>query len=269
VLTLIVALVAVVATAVTAFPGGGHQSDLAPREFDTTGPETAIPVPDVTDQQLAGLPEATTFTTFGASAPVDDAEEVDDTVIHNDTVVPVFTAPGGTAFARLPATQIASPTWLPVVAELPGWVAVLLPSRPNGVTGWLSTSRLTFARTGYRIRIHHTAMTLELFHDGRSVGTWPVSIGRAEAPTPLGRTFLLASLHDPAQTFSATILPLGAHSTTMDSFGGGPGTVAIHTWPDDSVIGTATSHGCVRVPAEAMRALDQVPLGSIVTITNT
>ena len=48
VLALIVALVAVVATAVTVFPGGGRQSDLAPREFDTTGPETAIPVPDVT-----------------------------------------------------------------------------------------------------------------------------------------------------------------------------------------------------------------------------
>ena len=50
-------------------------------------------------------------------------------------------------------------------------------------------------------------------------------------------------------------------------YGGGPGTVALHGWPDPAVFGHPVSHGCVRVPAAALRALARIPLGSAVTIT--
>jgi lipoprotein-anchoring transpeptidase ErfK/SrfK len=62
------------------------------------------------------------------------------------------------------------------------------------------------------------------------------------------------------------ILPLGTHSDTLDTYGGGPGTVALHTWPDASVFGTAASHGCIRVPPDALDQLTQVPLGTLVLI---
>ncbi|MCP9981085.1 L,D-transpeptidase [Actinomadura madurae] len=69
------------------------------------------------------------------------------------------------------------------------------------------------------------------------------------------------------KTPSPTVLPLGTHSATLDTFGGGPGTVALHGWPDASVFGKAITHGCVRVPADALKALSRVPLGSLVLIT--
>jgi lipoprotein-anchoring transpeptidase ErfK/SrfK len=53
----------------------------------------------------------------------------------------------------------------------------------------------------------------------------------------------------------------------LDSFGGGPGTVAIHTWPTADTFGTPSSHGCIRVPGPALRALRNVPLGTLVIIT--
>jgi lipoprotein-anchoring transpeptidase ErfK/SrfK len=65
------------------------------------------------------------------------------------------------------------------------------------------------------------------------------------------------------------ILPLGAHSPTLDSFGGGPGTVAIHTWPTPDVFGAATSDGCVRVPKDALDQITDVPLGTLVMIDET
>jgi lipoprotein-anchoring transpeptidase ErfK/SrfK len=68
-------------------------------------------------------------------------------------------------------------------------------------------------------------------------------------------------------TYSPLILPLGLHSNTLDTFGGGPGTVGLHGWPDPAVFGHAVSHGCVRVPADALRVLSRVPLGSPVMIT--
>ena len=81
-----------------------------------------------------------------------------------------------------------------------------------------------------------------------------------------GLVFLLGSVIDDNQSYSPIILPLGSHSDTLDSYGGGPGTVALHGWPDESVFGTAASHGCIRVPAEALDLLTQVPLGTLVIV---
>ena len=86
-------------------------------------------------------------------------------------------------------------------------------------------------------------------------------------PTPIGRTFLLALLAPPHPTYSPLILPLGFHSNTLDTYGGGPGTVGVHGWPDPSVFGRAVSHGCVRVPAAVLHVLSEVPIGSLVLIT--
>ena len=82
----------------------------------------------------------------------------------------------------------------------------------------------------------------------------------------MGRTFLLGSIVDDDQSYSPLILPLGSHSDTLDTYGGGPGTVALHGWPDASVFGKAISHGCVRVPADALEQLRLVPLGTLVII---
>jgi lipoprotein-anchoring transpeptidase ErfK/SrfK len=92
-------------------------------------------------------------------------------------------------------------------------------------------------------------------------------VGAPGTPTPTGRTFLLALLAPPSPTYSPLILPLGTHSSALSTFGGGPGTVGLHGWPDPSVFGHAISNGCVRVPATALRVLSKIPLGTLVLIT--
>jgi lipoprotein-anchoring transpeptidase ErfK/SrfK len=91
-------------------------------------------------------------------------------------------------------------------------------------------------------------------------------VGARKTPTPPGRTFLLGSIVDPKRSASPVVLPLGAHSPTLDTFGGGPGTVAIHGWPRPDVFGAAVSAGCVRVPQTALDRLERVPLGTLVLI---
>ncbi|MDZ5621510.1 L,D-transpeptidase family protein [Nocardioides sp. HM23] len=186
-------------------------------------------------------------------------------VVHPKRTLPVYAEPDGRPFAKVTPNQMGE-TWLPVIDRRPGWVQVLLPSRPNGSTGWLKTSSVEQARTPYLIRVHVGSRELELFSDGELLGHWPVAVGTAETPTPTGRTFLLGSIVDAEQSYSPVILPLGSHSDTLDSYGGGPGTVAIHGWPDDSVFGNAVSHGCIRVPDDALEQLTQVPLGTLVLI---
>jgi lipoprotein-anchoring transpeptidase ErfK/SrfK len=215
------------------------------------------------------LPQATTFVTL-KGIPTDTAEAADGTVAHPNTSLPVSATAGGPPVAVLPDKQLGGPTWVPVVETKPGWQRVLLPSRPNGAVGWIPTAggKVQTAHSPYVVKVDTAARRLSLMKNGRTLGTWTVAVGAPKTPTPAGRTFIFASLAPAKATYSPLILPVGAHSESLDTFGGGPGTVAFHGWPQKSVFGQAVTHGCVRVPADALRQLSKVPLGTPVSITN-
>jgi lipoprotein-anchoring transpeptidase ErfK/SrfK len=126
----------------------------------------------------------------------------------------------------------------------------------------------TVARSPYTIKVDLSERRLTLAKSGRTAGQWKVAVGDAKTPTPTGRTFLLALMKPAKPTYSPLIMPVGAHSATLDTFGGGPGTVAFHGWTDKSVFGKAVTHGCVRVPAAALTQLSTVALGTPVLITD-
>jgi lipoprotein-anchoring transpeptidase ErfK/SrfK len=256
------AIAALVAGCGTAMMSGAPHAAATPRPV--------LPV-RVSPAQAAGLPLATTSGTT-PSAPRDPAPFTAETgiVLHPTAVRVVYALPGGRPVAALPAAEIGSPTWVPVVQSQPGWDRVLLPTRPDGSTGWiyLGGGGLQTAYTPYRVEINLAAFRLTVLDSGRSLGSWTVAEGATGTPTPAGRTFLIALLAPRYPTYSPLILPLGVHSDTLTTFGGGPGTVALHGWPDPAVFGHAVSHGCVRVPAAALRALARVPLGSPVMIAS-
>ncbi|WP_141579287.1 L,D-transpeptidase [Actinomadura sp. WMMA1423] len=214
------------------------------------------------------VPDATTFKTL-SGAPADTTPDgaTDGLVVHPTSPAPVFDRPAGHRFATLPTTELGGPTWVPVVETSGDWRRVLLPSRPNGATGWVPGTALMTAHTPYTVRVDLTRRRLVLERSARPIGRWRVAVGGAKTPTPTGRTFVMATLAPEKKTPSPIVLPLGAHSATLDTFGGGPGTVALHGWSDASVFGKAVTHGCVRVPADALKALSRVPLGSLVFIT--
>ncbi len=216
--------------------------------------------------RLADLPEATTHARLPRAPQDKDPYAITDgEVLHPLRTIRVHRSPGGRAFAKIGPEQIG-PVWLPVIDRRGGWSQVLLPSRPNAATGWIRTAQAERRTSAYLVRVHTTSKRLELLHHGTSIGSWPVAVGKASTPTPTGRSFLLGSFTDPDQSFSSVILPLGSHSDSLDTYGGGPGTVALHGWPDAGVFGQAVSHGCIRVPDDALDALRQVPLGTLVVV---
>jgi hypothetical protein len=234
-------------------------------------PPPPVPPRHVSATQMARLPMATRYgrTPAAARDPAPFAPETG-IVLHPAATRVVYASPGGPPAALLPATEIGNPTWVPVVQSQPGWDRVLLPTRPNRSTGWiyLGGGGLRTAYSPYRVEINLAAYRLTVLDAGRSLGSWTVAKGVAGTPTPTGRTFLLASFAPPHPSYSPLILPLGAHSGTLATFGGGPGTVGLHGWPDPAVFGHAVSHGCVRVPAAALRVLSRVPHGTPVMITS-
>ena len=262
-------LLVVLAIVVASFVGSSPTSETR-KAPPVAVPRPAAPAPEIPPAVLpanpAALPQSTTYTVVeGAPLDLGPLEPTDGTVVHPQREIVVYASPGGAAIARLGSQQIGE-TWLPVIASQPGWMEVLLPSRPNSSAGWITDIALDRAVTPYLIRVHLRSLTMELFKGGQRLGGWTVGIGKQSAPTPSGRTFLLGSFSDTAQRYSPVILPLGTHSPTLDSFGGGPGTVAIHTWPTANVFGTRSSDGCIRVPKDALSLLTQVPLGTVVLI---
>ncbi|MGH3516467.1 MAG: L,D-transpeptidase family protein [Haloechinothrix sp.] len=235
-------------------------------ESRSEGPSSAPAREPAQEIALAGLTESSTYTTIeGAPADTEPQQNTSGAIVHPRNTVAVHAEPDGKPIAKMERTQLGD-TWLPVIDKRDGWVKVLLPSKPNGSTGWIRGENLDHAVTPYEIRVHLTSMRLQLFFEDREVGSWLIGIGKPSTPTPTGRTFLLGSFVDPDQGYSPIILPLGAHSPTLDTFGGGPGTVALHTWPTDEVYGAATSNGCIRVPPDALDRLTEVPLGTLVLI---
>jgi lipoprotein-anchoring transpeptidase ErfK/SrfK len=230
------------------------------------------PVP-VSAAEFGKLTRATTFTTIAGTARDQDPFAVTDGVVmHPLTSQVVYLGPGQKPVAVLPDTELGGPTWVPVVASAPGWIQVLLPNRPDRSTGWIydngtASTDLVVRVTSYLVHIEVGARKITVYESGQSLGTWTVAVGAAGTPTPTGRTFLLALLAPPHPTYSPLILPLGTHSTALSSFGGGPGTVGLHGWPDPAVFGQAVSNGCVRVPATALHILSKIPLGTLVLIT--
>jgi lipoprotein-anchoring transpeptidase ErfK/SrfK len=231
------------------------------------------PIP-VSAAEFARLPRATTFARI-VSAPrdADPFAAASGLVVHPRRALVLYAGPGQRPVAVLPTSELGDATWVPVVRVVPGWDQVLLPSRPNRATGWIFTGgaaafRLRSAHSPYLIRIKVGARTLSVERGRRQLGTWTVAVGAPGTPTPTGRTFLLALIAPTQPSYSPLILPLGVHSTTLSSFGGGPGIVGLHGWPDPAVFGQAISHGCVRVPAAALRVLSRVPLGTLVVITS-
>ena len=115
--------------------------------------------------------------------------------------------------------------------------------------------------------------TLYLYEDGKIAHEWPVAIGTSQYPTPTGEWTVIDKVMGPTWTnpapdgwgadMPATIPPgpsnpLGLAAVYWDASG-----IRFHGTSDTGSIGTAASHGCVRMYNEDVLELyDLVEVGS-------
>ena len=155
------------------------------------------------------------------------------------------------------------PVGLLVLETHGDWVRVLLPGRPNGSAKWINADRVRLVRTRWRVEIDLSERRLTLLRDGRVRRRFGAVVGAPGTPTPRGRFAIYETARQPdAQGFLGPYaLHLTAHSDVLDDYGGGPGRVAIHGRGGSSLadpLGSARSHGCIRVDNAAVRLLARV-----------
>lgn len=152
------------------------------------------------------------------------------------------------------------------------WVRVRLASRPNNAFAWIPANRARIVRNPWRVTILRSKRLVTVFRAGRPVTRFRAVVGAPDTPTPKGLSAIYEKVRQvPSNGFLGPFaLHLTAHSNVLDSYGGGPGRVAIHGRDGASLadpLGTARSHGCIRVKNSRIRFLARnLPLGTPVSI---
>lgn len=152
------------------------------------------------------------------------------------------------------------------------WLKVLLPIRPDGAAGWIPRDNVVLMSTHFWVTVSKPDRRVRVYRRGTLVRSFLAVIGKPATPTPdgLAAIYEIDRQADPNGFEGTWALPLTALSNVLNNFGGGPGRVAIHGRAGASLsdpLGSARSHGCIRV---ANRAVDwlarSVPQGTPVQI---
>jgi len=166
---------------------------------------------------------------------------------------------GGARLARVKARRplTGEQTVLPVLASRAGWLDVRLPGRPNGHTGWIRAGATALRTTPWHIVVQTSLRRVTVYRLGRVVRTFKAIVGKPSTPTPLGEFFVEESVQlRPKDVGGPFALALSARSKVLQEYAGGPGQIALHGLDNiGGVLGTAVSHGCVRLADSAMRWL--------------
>jgi lipoprotein-anchoring transpeptidase ErfK/SrfK len=175
----------------------------------------------------------------------------------------------GVVQAERPITE--EQTVLPVLGVEGTWLRVRLPGRPNSHTGWIKSQGTVTHTTAWHLVIKTSTRRVIVYHQGRPIRVFPAVVGKPSTPTPHGEFFIEESIQlKPTDVGAPFALALSARSDVFQQFMGGPGQVALHGL--DNVggdLGSAESHGCVRLADSAMRWLVyRVGPGVPVTITS-
>jgi lipoprotein-anchoring transpeptidase ErfK/SrfK len=190
----------------------------------------------------------------GIPAHVQATQEL--AVLHTAHAAHRAPAAGSPQTALVPTTTpiTGEQTTLPVIGHSTGptgvrWLQVMLPGRPDGLTGWMVQNGTRKLTTGWRILVDLAARRVRVYRDGVTVRTFGAVVGKPSTPTPTGQFFVEETVQmEPDQAGGPYALALSARSNVLREFEGGPGQIGIHGRNElGGTLGAAESHGCIRL----------------------
>jgi len=212
---------------------------------------------------LACLTGACTTAPAAAAAPPARQEVVALMGTHGVRMAPVLDAQRvAHVSARRPITR--GRTVLPVLDHAVDpdgreWLRVRLPGRtlgrrPPPPSGWISASRTRRSSTAWHIVVHVRSRRVVVYRSGRVLRRFRAIVGAPATPTPPGSFFVEENIRLAAEHVGAPFaLALSARSRVLQEFAGGPGQIALHGLGNvGGQLGSAVSHGCVRLDDDAI-----------------
>lgn len=134
------------------------------------------------------------------------------------------------------------------------WLRVRLPGRALGQTApppaaWIRAAGTLRMTTPWHLVVRLGQRSVAVYRQGRLVRRFPAIVGKPSTPTPRGAFFVEESVRlSQGQAGAPFALATSARSAVLQEFDGGPGQIALHGRGGvGGVLGTAVSHGCVRL----------------------
>ncbi|MEU7527304.1 hypothetical protein AB0A74_16330 [Saccharothrix sp. NPDC042600] len=238
-----------------------------PPTVTATADPSAVAPNRPSDDQLDTLPLALIGNSLADAPPDPDPTGDPGTeVLHPTSTIPVYDAPGGTAFTRLPPLQVFTRTRVPVIARQPGWAQILLPTRPTpdgiAASGWIYLDPA--------IELTHSTRRLDLDYDtGTATLVAPIARAATKTPTthtgtrPANRTFIAISAYDIPGAWLARLW-LQLTTTQPRICTTSPSTFTAPGLPPESPLGRHDADGCVTLPAALTPAITKVQAGTLI-----
>ena len=163
------------------------------------------------------------------------------------------------AHVKAHGTMTRARTVLPVLGQSidstgGSWLQVRLPGRTlkgkePPATGWISAANTRSSATDWHLVVNRRARSVTVYNNGRRVRSYKAIVGKRSTPTPLGEFFVEENVRLPGGRPGAPFaLATSARSKVFQEFEGGPGQIALHGLTNvGGSLGTAVSHGCVRL----------------------
>jgi len=124
-----------------------------------------------------------------------------------------------------------------------------------------------------KLELHLSERRLAVYRGEALIANYSVAVGREGWQTPTGEFSVFQKQRNPAweHPFTGEVIPPGPENPLGTRWIGfwsdGQNSIGFHGTPDESVIGSAVSHGCVRMRNEDVSALyEQVSVDTPVTV---
>ncbi|NJK38294.1 MAG: L,D-transpeptidase [Oscillatoriales cyanobacterium RM2_1_1] len=112
-----------------------------------------------------------------------------------------------------------------------------------------------------------------LYQNHQLESSYPIAIGRAGWETPTGQYQVIQMIRNPAwqHPFTGEIIPPGPENPLGDRWIGfwtdGTNFIGFHGTPNEETVGTAASHGCIRMlNQDVLKLFDTVQIGTPVIV---
>lgn len=123
--------------------------------------------------------------------------------------------------------------------------------------------------------LHLSKRKVEVYQNKQLVATFPVAVGKKGWETPLGNFNVLQMIENPSwqHPWNGKIFPPGPQNPLGQRWIGfwtdGTNFIGFHGTPNESLIGQAVSHGCVRMKNKDIEQLfELVSIGTTVKVVN-
>ena len=182
----------------------------------------------------------------------------------------LYREPGGAKRLRItPKTEWGSSRVLGVVSQRGEWLGVQASELKNGEIAWIRRSATTLDCVSWSLHADLSKRELVVRHNGDTVRTLRVAIGRRDNPTPKGRFSVTDRLQvtSAGSPYGCCVLALTGHQTDLPPYWPGGDRLAVHATNDESSIGEPVSLGCMRtIATQARWLINHIPLGSPVFV---